>query len=117
MKNIQATGQHYGKIITVKQISKQEAKKLFSQGIEIFLQSSNMYPFGIWQQLCPIKFDQERKESSLELDRRLKAQNLPPSTIEDEIGQFQYLVNSYRWYNCDNERGIYVHFYKIIQTA
>ena len=113
MKNIVATGNLYGKTATVKQISKHEAKKLFSEGIEIYLQSCNIMPFGIWQSLCPIKFDQDRKDSSLELDRKLNAQNLPPSVIEDEIGQFQYLVNSYRWYNCDNERGRYVHFYKI----
>lgn len=111
MKNIQATGQLYGEQVTVKQISKRKAEKLFSEGKTVYLQSSNMHPFGMWQSLCPIQFDLSRKESSIELNSKLEAQNLPLSALEDEIGQFNHYVDSYTWYNCDNERGKYANFY------
>lgn len=111
MRNIQASGQLYGEQVTVKQISKRKAEKLFIEGKTVYLQSSNMHPFGVWQSLCPIQFDLSRKESSIELNNKLAAQNLPLSTLEDEKGQFEYLVNSYQWYNCDNERGKYANFY------
>ena len=88
MKNITATGSLYGKVVTIQQISKIAAKKLFESGQEIYFQSSNMYPFGPWQSVCPIK--------------------------KDDINSFEYNCDSFRWYNCDSERGRYIHFYKVI---
>jgi hypothetical protein len=91
MKNIQATGKVYGETITVKQIQKRTAKKLYEAGETIYLQTSNFYPFGIWQSLMNV-------------------------CSRDEVDpDFEYLCNSFRWYNCDNERGRYIHFYKRIQ--
>ena len=49
MKNIQSTGKLYGKVITLRQISKAKAAKLFADGKEVYLQSCNMLPFGAWQ--------------------------------------------------------------------
>lgn len=95
MKNIQATGTVYGNVVTVKQISKAAARKLYIAGQEIYLQSSNMYPFGIWQQLCPIKADADREANDK---------------------QFTIIINEYRYYNCDSERGSYVHFYTCIKN-
>ena len=91
MLNIQATGNLYGQIITVKQISKPAARKLFNAGIDIYLQTSNFYPFGFWQNL-------------------MVAGN-------GENNTFDYLCNSFRWYNCDSERGRYIHFYTKIGGA
>ena len=94
MRNIKATGQLFGDTITVNQISKAKARKLFNAGTEIFLQSSNMHPFGVWQSLCPIKYDEQEADNT--------------------VDQFDFLVNSFQWYNCDNERGKYAHFYSKI---
>lgn len=93
MKHIQASGNLFGEWKTLKQINKTEAKKLFEQGTQIYLQASNMHPFGVWQSVCPVRQKQ---------------------LMSDEINTFDDLTNSYKWYNCDNERGRYVHYYKSI---
>ena len=115
MKNIQATGNVNGKRTTIKQISKAEAVKLFAQGIEIYLQSSNMRPFGVWQSVCPIKLDTENLESEKKHYEWCKngGYELPvhPAT---EAGQFTSIINDYRYYNCDNQRGKYIHYYKTV---
>lgn len=94
MKHIQASGNLFGEWKTLKQINKTEAKKLFEQGTQIYLQASNMHPFGVYQNVCPIRHD--------------------PHEADNTMNQFDYITNSYRWYNCDNERGRYVHYYKSI---
>ena len=99
MLNIQATGKHYNETITIKQISKIAAKKLFDAGIEIFLQSSNYYPFGVWQSICPIKIETDKL------------------SYHFSHNQFDVVTNEYRYYNCDSERGKYIHFYQKIFTA
>ncbi len=89
MKQIQATGNLYGETITIKQVSKAAARKQFEAGNEVYLQSSNMRPFGVWQSICPIKKDNPYSWSA----------------------NFESITNEYSYYNCDNERGKYVHFY------
>lgn len=91
MKNIQATGTVYGETITVQQISKPSAKKLYDKNETIYLQSSNYYPFGVWQNLMSV------------------------CKKNDVYTDFKYLYDSFRWYNCDSERGKYIHFYKRIK--
>jgi len=91
MKNIIATGTLYGQTITVKQINKIEAKRLFNNGETIYLQTSNFYPFGVWQNLMTVNIKDD---------------------VDNSTDQFEFLCNSFRWYNCDNERGKYIHFYK-----
>lgn len=87
MRNITATGKVYGEEIAVKQINKTIARKLYESGKTIYLQTSNFYPFGVWQNLMNVcKSDQVDSN-------------------------FDYLCDSFRWYNCDNERGKYIHFY------
>ncbi len=95
MLNIQATGKLYDKVITIKQISKRTAKKLFESGNEIYLQSCKMYPFGVWQNVCPIKKDIDY-------------------TNQFNATSFESVVNNFEYYNCDSERGKYSHFYKAI---
>lgn len=138
MRNLQATGNLYGEIITVKQISKIAAKKLFAQGIEVYLQSSNYYPFGVWQSICPVKLDEEQLQSDIkhndfcidlfsrEVDNCINSNevwrkdmlseyegkvNSHKSKVIDAGTQFESTINNYSYYNCDNERGKYVNFY------
>ena len=92
MLNIQATGSLYGKQITIQQISKVAAKKLFEAGTEIYLQTSNFAPFGIWQNIFPVIKDTDPTNPT----------------------KFESIVNSFTYYNCNNETGKYAHFYKAI---
>ena len=142
MLNIQATGNLYGETITVKQISKAAAAKLFAAGKEVYLQSSNMRPFNMWQNICPVKLDGERLAADIKHNEFCinlytnglnDAKNMPDycresmlaeytakieaekSKIITPIAQFSQIVNEYKWYNCDGERGKYVHFYQKIK--
>ena len=116
MRNIQASGNLYGKYITLVQISKPAARKLFAKGETIYLQSCNMHPFGLWQSVCPIQFSQESQDSDLNhikwcIDNGLT----PPDTYTpDSDGQFNQHCNNYGYYNLDSQRGNYITFYKQI---
>jgi hypothetical protein len=92
MNQLTATGQLYGKTVTIKRISKAAAKKLFANGVEIYLQSSNFYPFGVWQSVCPIQ----------------------KNDLAEKGYSFESATNSFQYYNCSSEQGRYVHFYTAI---
>ena len=78
------------------QISKMAAKKLFDNGGTILLQSSNMIFDSVWQ--CP--FETNKKSDSF------------INSISSEEKWFELLCIDYRYYNCDNERGKYINFFK-----
>ena len=78
------------------QISKMAAKKLFDNGGTILLQSSNMIFDGVWQ--CPFETN---KKSDFSIN-----------SISSEEKWFELLCIDYRYYNCDNERGKYINFFK-----
>jgi len=132
MRNIQATGKLYDKVITINQVSKAKAKKLFAAGKEIYLQSSNMHPFGVWQSVCPIKLDDEQLQADIKsnqshiamIERYIEQYTNKPEEWADKAKvieltakvinsntQFDSICNEYRCYNCDKERGNYVTFY------
>jgi len=138
MLNIQATGKIYGQTITIKQVSKAIAKKHFALGKDIYLQSSKMYPFGVWQSVCPIKLDKERLQADIksnEFSITLYSEQVDKFTkmneewsnsfiaeyaakvdeykakVIDAGTQFNSICNEYYYYNCDNERGNYIHYY------
>ena len=73
----------------VKQISKRTARKLWDEGREIYLHSSNMRFDNMWQH--------------------------PMSASKDGYSfngdTFDQVCSSYENYNCDNERGRYIHFF------
>ena len=69
----------------IQQISINKAKSLFDRGVTIFIQSSNMPFDGMWFSALDINF-----EHGVE---------------------FEALINSFRVYNCNDERGNYIHFY------
>ena len=60
-------------------INKTQARNLYNQGVEIFIQSKNMPFDNAWQNACSIK-----------------------KINEDN---FDCIVNSFIYYNCDSERG------------
>ena len=90
MRNLQFTGNYYGETITIKQIQKRTARKLFESGETIYLQSSNFHPFGVWSQCHDIKKDINNNDS------------------------FDSIINAFEYYNCNNEMGLYASFYKKI---
>ena len=115
MLNIQSSGNLYGEHVTLKQISKLAAKKLFAANKEIYLQPSNMSPFSIWQSAWSISLDIDDLRSNMDFYKFCKDGNysLPPYEPTPQK-QFDSIINDYMYYNCDNERGNYVHFYKSI---
>ena len=88
MRNLEFTGTFYGETITIHQVQKRTAKKLFESGETIFLQSCKMRPFGAWSTCYDI--NKERVNGA----------------------NFESIVNNFEYYNCDNERGLYTTFYK-----
>lgn len=90
MRNLEFTGSFYGERITIVQIQKRTAKKLFESGETICITACNMNPFGVWSQCIDIKKDIDNKDS------------------------FDSIVNAFEYYNCSNETGLYATFYKKI---
>jgi hypothetical protein len=93
MRNLQFTGKIYGETVTIQQIQKRTAKKLFNNGEIIYLQSSNFHPFGAWS-TC---YDCNK------------------NNVNNNGETFDNIVNNFEYYNCaNNETGLYTTFYKII---
>lgn len=84
MRNLEFTGIYFGETVTLKQVSKPSAKKLFNEGKSIFIQTSKFHPLGV----CSQALQMDNKEST-----------------------FEEIVNSFKYYNCSNEAGKYVTFY------
>jgi len=114
MKNIQQSGNLYGKWVTLKQISKRTARKLYASGEEVYLQSCNMMPFNMWQSVCPITPDQAHIDEcdKPHYDTCAKEGWALPVYEPSLAGQFDHHVDSFGWYNHDSERGRYTHFYQ-----
>lgn len=88
MNRLTFSGVMYGENITLNRVQKKTAKKLFTQGETIYLQSSNFVPFGVWTQAIPIK----RNEDGI-------------------LRKFEDIVNSFEYYNTSYEQGYYTSFY------
>ena len=69
-----------------KQVNKTIAEKYYNFGAPVLLQSSNMQLNNVWQQPCYIS----NKESN---------------------ETFKQICNNYMYYNCDNYRGKYIHYF------
>lgn len=76
MRNLQFTGNLYGKQITLKQVQKRTALKLFCKGEVIYIQSSNFNPLGVWSHAIPIELDAEELQSKKELSEVYKKKRL-----------------------------------------
>ena len=87
MRNLEFSGMYGLEYITLKQVSKPTAKKLFNSGQRVFLQSSNFLPFGVWS-------------TALELNNAYG---------------FTIATNEFERYNCINSQtGKYVTYYKVL---
>ena len=73
----------------VKKISKRTARKLWDEGREIYFHSSNMRFDNAWQHPMPASKDGYSFNGYT----------------------FDQVCNDYESYNCDNERGKYIHFF------
>lgn len=78
----------------LKQVSKRTARKLYNEGITVYLVPSNLYPDfnGVWIQ--PFGIDKNR-----------------PDELPENL-DFDKRVNNFEYYNCNcNEFGYYSNFY------
>lgn len=91
MRNLTFTGNLYGETITLQQIQKRTAKKMYENGETVYLQTRNFSPFGVWSQ-C---FDVDKERSANE--------------------SFDSVINAFEYYNCNSESGLYTTFYKRIK--
>ena len=98
MRNLEFTGNLYGEHLTIKQVSKPTAKKLYKQGKTVFLQSCKFHPIGVWSNAMPMN---------------IKDGDIKPNWAESDT-KFENRVNSFEYYNCSNEQGQYAHFYVAI---
>lgn len=89
MRNLSFSGKYFGEEITLTQIQKRTAKKMFQDGETVYIQSSNFHPFGVWSQCFEI--DNKNGDS------------------------FESIVNSFEYYNCNNVAGKYAVFYKRVK--
>jgi hypothetical protein len=74
-------------------ITKLQAKKLYNNNKDIFLNPSKMNPKGVWH-------------NAMIANKQALDNNI------SDAPEFEQLVNSYRYYNCSKETGLIVHFYK-----
>ena len=75
------------------QISKVAAKKIFDNGVKVYLLQSNMRFDNPWEGICEVRKDSDDWMSSEK--------------------QFERIINSYTYYNCDKERKVCAVFQKI----
>lgn len=75
----------------VQRVSKRKAESLFNNGKLIFLQSCNLRFDSVWQ--TPMAID------------RLNRYN----------ATFSQIVNEYKYYECDNVRGRYPHYFVMVE--
>ena len=71
----------------MKRISMAQARKLYSEGADIYLLPSKAVPGSVW--ILPIKISKDGQTHS----------------------DFDTKTNAYRYYNCTAETGKYIHFY------
>ena len=70
------------------QISKVKALKLLERGADIYLQSSNMLPDGVWQQAYPISYEDVIKSYEYEYKNKTIKE-----IFESNIQDFKYYFN------------------------
>ncbi len=106
-------------------LTKSQARKAFNAGEKIFLHTNKLSWNNPWQNPMPVTIDREQEKSHIELAdfcKKLESEN--PNLYEGSppyikkhvlISEFDNIVNSYSYYNCDNERGNVVIYLKSIQ--
>lgn len=72
----------------VEKITKRIAKRIYEDGGEVYLHPSNMPFDSMW--MLPLNI----------------------SLYSCDGADFDAILNEYRYYNCDKERGRYIHFFR-----
>jgi len=72
----------------VKSIQKRTARKLYEFGVQIYLHPCKMRFDNPWQPPLPYRLGEY-----------------------DDNRSFDEICNAFRYYNCDSERGKYIHFF------
>ena len=115
MRNLQFSGALYGERVTLQQINKPAALKLFTAGGTVYLQSSNFHPLGVWSQAMDITLDTEELQSARDhYEFCVKGGYELPVHTPDAQGQFNERCNNFAFYNCTNETGRYITFYQSV---
>ena len=73
------------------------AKKLFEAGAKIRIVPNKINPNNIWGLCADIK---KLESSSIQVMDDVRYCN-----------DFNFIVNNFSYYNCNNETGLYLHFY------
>ena len=79
-----------GKVVRVKQVNKTSARKHYDEGKTIYLLACNMRVNNQWQGLCLVN-----------------KSDVPEAFMQS----FDSVVNDFKYYNCDLERGTYPIFF------
>ena len=74
--------------LELKQVNKTLARKLFSEGVTVYILPSNMRLNNTWTRPYDINSDM----------------------YDMTVDNFDKIVNSFEYYNCNNETGLYTHF-------
>ena len=74
--------------LELKQVNKTLARKLFNKGVTVYILPSNMRLNNTWGK--PLDTNQEMYDMT--------------------VDNFDKIVNSFEYYNCSNETGLYSHF-------
>ena len=74
--------------LELKQVNKTVARKLFNKGVTVYILPSNMRLNNTWGK--PLDINQEMYDMT--------------------VDNFDKIVNSFEYYNCSNETGLYSHF-------
>jgi hypothetical protein len=77
----------------MEKIKKSEAKKMYDEGKEIYLNPSKMKFKSIWHEALKV------------------SKSIMQKCYDKEVN-FQQLTDSYHYYNCNKETGMIIHYYK-----
>lgn len=102
----------------MQRINKRQARKLFAENKTLWLQSSNMPFNSMWQsafKITPLEYWQHIRTitdyGSAWEEFKKRYDDLATYTDEEKMRAFESMCNNFAFYNCDHERGYYIHFY------
>lgn len=76
------------------QVNRVKALRIYTEGGAVFFHPSNMRLHSMWSHPC-----------------RMQLTDLENIKGADRVKAFENLENSFLYYNCDSERGRYIHFF------
>ena len=97
MRNLSFIGDLYGEKVKLIQIQKRAAQKLYDAGESVYLCPCKFVPLGVWNIGCLVSNKYNGHEDV---------------TVDDNKS-FEHVVNSFSFYNCNSEAGLYITFYRV----